>query len=352
MNASLKFVIGFLLAANFSFGQDYHKRIDSLIKASHLENPEIGISVGFLHNNAPFFTAYGKISKESQQDIDRNSVFEIASITKIITANLIAQAAIENKLKLDDYIDAYLPRQYVLHKNIANKIKISDLASHQSGLADLDFAKYIEMDPQQPLRNFTQENLTALVNNCTELTDYGRYRYSTVGFALLGQIVENVYGKSYDDMLRERMVRPLRLTATLTRDFNVKNMTTGHSPNGTVQEFFKWNVAAAAGLVKSNAADMVKFLKAILDSESTIGKAALITEKIFYKDEKRELGLGTNIVTDDNNTLYMKSGDSMGQSCIICYNRARNWGVIILLDYRNSKMRNELLNRISEIILE
>jgi hypothetical protein len=114
------------------------------------------------------------------------------------------------------------------------------------------------------------------------------------------------------------------MKTTFTKDFNVKNRTTAHNPNGGIQEFFKWNITASAGLVKSNASDMVTYLKAVLNNETTVGKAAVITEKIVYKDEKREMGLGLNIVTDDKNTIYMKSGDSMGQSSIICYNRNKN----------------------------
>ncbi|MNE73482.1 hypothetical protein D3C80_1694980 [compost metagenome] len=57
---------------------------------------------------------------------------------------------------------------------------------------------------------------------------------------------------------------------------------------------------------------MITFLKAVLDKETPIGKGAIMTEKVFYKDEKREMGLGTNIITDDKNTIYLKSGDSMG----------------------------------------
>ncbi|WP_343534953.1 hypothetical protein [Pedobacter sp.] len=64
------------------------------------------------------------------------------------------------------------------------------------------------------------------------------------------------------------------------------------------------------------------------------------------------MGLGTNIITDDQNTLYVKTGDSMGQSSIICYNRAKNWGIIILLDQRNSKMRQNLLNEITTTVLK
>jgi CubicO group peptidase (beta-lactamase class C family) len=352
MKTSLKFLAALLLISNFSFGQDISQKIDSIIKDSYRKNPDVGVSVGFIKNNEEYYTAYGKLSAESQIEINKNSIFEIASITKILTSNLIAQAVIEHKIKTDDYIDDFLPKGYVLHENLKNKIKISDLASHQSGLPDIDFGKLIELDPQQPVNSVTEKTLTTMINNCNELKDYGKYRYSTIGYTLLGQILEKVYGKSYDEIIRYKIIEPLRMKNTLTKDFNVKNRTTGHNPNGGIQEFFKWNVTAPAGLVKSNASDMVKFLKAVLNKETAIGKAAIITEKIFYKDGNREMGLGINITTDDQNTIYLKSGDSMGQSSIICYNRTKNWGIIILLNQRNSKLRQNLLNEINDTVLK
>lgn len=352
MKTSVKLLAALLLVTTFSFGQGISQRIDSIIKDNYQKNPNVGISVGFVLNNEEYYTAYGNLNAESQTKIDKNSIFEIASITKILTSNLIAQAVIEKKLKLDDYIDSYLPKEYVLQNNLKNKIRISDLASHQSGLPDIDFGKLIELNPQQPVSSVTKESLTTIANNCTELKDYGKYRYSTIGYTLLGQILEKVYNKSYDEIITSKMIKPLKMTNTLTKDFNVKNRTVAHNPEGGIQEFFNWNITAPAGLVKSNASDMVAYLKAVLNKENKVGKAAIITEKIFYKDEKRELGLGVNIMTDDKNTLYMKSGDSMGQSSIICYDRTKNWGIIILLDYRNSKMRQTLLNTIYDTILK
>ncbi|MBB6269700.1 CubicO group peptidase (beta-lactamase class C family) [Pedobacter cryoconitis] len=123
-------------------------------------------------------------------------------------------------------------------------------------------------------------------------------------------------------------------------------------PEGGFQEFFEWNVTAPAGLVKSNASDMIKYLKAVLNNKTIIGEASQIMEKIYLKDEKREMGMGLNISTDDQNTIYLKSGDSMGQSSIICYNRAKNWGIIILLNKRDSKMRQNLLNEIYDTVLK
>ncbi|TZF99252.1 beta-lactamase family protein (plasmid) [Chryseobacterium panacisoli] len=352
MKTSFTFLAVLLLMSTFTFGQNISKKIDSIIKDNYQKNPDVAISVGFISNDEEYYTSYGKLSKESPVDVNKNSIFEIASITKILTSNLIAQAVIENRLKPEDYIDNYLPKSYILQKNLKNKIKISDLASHQSGLPDIDFAKLIELNPQQPVSNVTEKTLTSIVNNCSELIDYGKYRYSTIGYTLLGQILEKVYGKSYDKVIREKIITPLQMTNTLTKDFNVRNITAGYNPNGGVQEFFKWNITASAGLVKSNASDMLKYLKAVLTNGNPVSEAALLTEKLYYKDEKREMGLGLTISTDDQNTIYLKSGDSMGQSSIICYNRAKKWGIIILLNQRNSKMRQNLLNEIYEKVLK
>lgn len=352
MKTSLKFLAALLIVSTFSFGQDFTKKIDSIIKNSYQKNPDVGISVGFINNNQEYFTSYGRLGKDSKMDIDKNSLFEIASITKILTSNLIAQAVIENKMKLDDYIDNHLPKQYVLHQNLRNKIKISDLASHQSGLPDIDFRKLIELNPQQPVSSVTEQTLAEIINNCSELKDYGKYRYSTIGYTLLGQILEKVYGKSYDEIITSKIIKPLKLKNTLTKEFNVKNKTVAHNPEGGIQEFFNWNVTAPAGLIKSTTSDMITYLKAILNKETAIGKASIMSEKIFYKDEDREVGLGLGISTDEKNTIYYKSGDSMGQSSIICYNRVENWGIIILLNQRNSKMRQNLLNEIYDSILK
>ncbi len=204
MKITLKILTILLLISSLSFGQNISKKIDSIINNNYQKNPDVGVSVGFIHNNEEFYTAYGKMNKESKIDINKNSVFEIASITKLLTSNLIAQAVIDKKIKLDDYIDSYLPKVYVLQENLTNKIKISDLASHQSGLKDLDFRALIELDSQQPMNGVTQKTLSDIINNSNELIDYGRYRYSTISHIILGQILENIYGMSYDEIIRKK----------------------------------------------------------------------------------------------------------------------------------------------------
>lgn len=352
MKRSIKISLILLLLTNNSFGQGIPTQIDSLVNVALKDSPELGISVGVIANQQEYYRAYGTLNKKSQVKINQNSIFEIASITKIITANLIAIAAIEKKLVITDYIDNYLPQAYVLQKNLRNKISIADLASHQSGLPDLNFRKLIELNPQQPIGNINGDTLVRMINDCSQLIDHGNYRYSTMGFVLLGQILEQVHGKSYDEIVREYLLTPLQLTNTITKDMKLPNLTAGYNPSGGEQEFFHWNITAPAGLIKSSAADMILYLKAVLDRESTIGKAAILTEKIRYSKDGRTLGLGVNILSEESNTRYLKSGDSMGQSSIICYNREKSWGVIILLNHRNSKVRESLLNEIYEVVLK
>jgi CubicO group peptidase (beta-lactamase class C family) len=226
------------------------------------------------------------------------------------------------------------------------------LASHQSGLPDIDFGKLIAQNPQQPTAAVTIETLTDLVNSVAVLEDYGTYRYSTLGYTLLGQILTKVYGKTYDEVLREKILSPLQLSDTFTKEFDIAHKTTAYNTEGGEQEFFIWNIVASAGLLKSNASDMMVYLNAILNKGNAIYDASLLSEKVVYSKEGREIGLGLGIIKDEENVLYMKSGDTMGQSSVLCYDRNKNWGIIILLNQRNSKLRQAMLNDIYENILK
>ena len=347
---TLQLLITLLLMANFSFSQDVYQKIDSLIKDAHSKNPKISFSVGFVKNNTEFYTSYGNLDRENTIKVNKNSLFEIASITKILTANLIAKAQLEGKLSVTDFIDAYLPNAYQLHKNLHQKIKISDLASHQSGLPDIDFRALIMANSQQPIDAVNQEILSEIINNCSALIDFGNYRYSTIGYVLLGQILETVYKKTYPEILNEHLKQPLKLTSMYSTDFNVDNKVQGYNAEGGTQELFNWNITGSAGLVKSNTLDMVTYLKNVLNQNSSLGKAALLCEKVQYNKDERLLGLGLNILEDEKNTVFLKTGDVLGQSSIMPYDRENNWGIVFFLNQRNHPLRQELFKKIFAII--
>ncbi len=345
-------IILFLLTmSQLVFGQSRAKKIDSISRTIHIKNPEIAISIGFIDCGKEYFFNYGRISRESEEQVDENTIYEIGSITKLFTANLIAQAHNEEKLKIDDFIDDYLPKEYILSKKIKNKLKISDLASHQSGLSDFDFKKLMELKPKQPL-DISKETIHSIINHKTELLDYGNYRYSNISYVLMGIILEKIYHKEFDILLKEKILSPTQMTNTLTKDFNVKKRVLGYDIKDTKQEYFVWNsLSAPAGLLKSNTSDMIKFLKTLLSDKGKISKATAITERTFYKNTKREVGFGQQIERNGSDTFFYKTGDTFSCSSILAYNKETNWGIVILINQHNSDLIRELINTNYEQVL-
>lgn len=339
-------VIILLISGQLAFGQSRERKIDSICQAIQNKNLEVGISIGFIDNGKDYFFNYGKISQESDLKVDENTVYEIGSITKLLTANLIVQAQDEGKLKIDDFIDNYLPKEYILSEQIKGKLKISDLASHQSGLPDFDFGKLIELNPKQPL-DISKDAIHSIVNDSTKLSDYGNYRYSNLSYVLLGIILENIYSKSFDKLVKEKIFVPSKMNNTLTTDFNVKNKVVGHDINGVQQDYFVWNsLFAPAGLLKSNTFDMSKLLKALLSNKGKIGKATSVTEKTFYKNTQMEIGFGQEIERNGNDTFFYKAGDTFSCSSIFAYDKKSNWGIVIMINHKNSDLIRELINTI------
>lgn len=333
-----------LLISQITFAQTAAKKIDSIFRSIATYNPEIAMSVGFVENGNTTFFNYGKISKESTQVVNENTIYEIGSITKLLTGNLVAQAHNEGKLKIDDFIDDYVPKEYVLSNEIKGKIKISDLASHQSGLPNFDFRKLMEINPKQPL-DITKESVHALINENTKLIDYGSYRYSNISYTLMGMILEKVYSKSFEDILKEKMLLPLKMENTLTSNFNVKNKVTGYEFNGVPQDFFNWNyLIAPAGLVKSNTSDLTKLLKTILSNTGEISKATAIAETTFFKNTEREIGFGQQMERVADDVYFYKTGNTMGCATIFAYDKKSNWGMVILLNHNSPQLIGELMD--------
>lgn len=342
----------FLFFNSILFGQTPIEKIDLLLKEAQKTYPDIGISVGLLHNGNTHFSNIGKLERGGAIAINEHSIFEIASITKSLTGNLIAMAIQEGKIAPDDFIETHLPKDFQLKQSIQGTIKISDLASHQSGLPDIDFRELIAQNPQQPIASVNKGTIVSMINSCDSLPDHGQYRYSTMGFILLGQILEHIYNKSYDTLVKEKITAPLQLEHTLTMDFLVKNRTKGYNAEGGVQDFFKWNIAAPAGLIKSSASDMLQYISALVSNTGRLSEVSTLAETTYYKNTHIEIGLGINILRDKTQVVYAKTGDTMGQSSILAYDKKAQWGVILLINERNGKIRSSLFNKIYDILIK
>jgi D-alanyl-D-alanine carboxypeptidase len=146
----------------------------------------------------------------------RQTKYKIASITKLFTSVLILQLHEQGRIELDRTIGTYLP-DYTGEG--AGKVTIHQLLNHTSGLANFDTVKDMESALKSGLPTYqtpyTSDQLLAkfcsgkLVNPPGKVFDYNNGDY-----IILGKILERLQGKTYEQVLRERILQPLRMRHT------------------------------------------------------------------------------------------------------------------------------------------
>lgn len=320
-----------LLSLSPVWGQSPVEKIQHLLDTFSFPSPEMGVSIGLVIGGESHFFHRGYTDQSQQRRVDEQSIFEIGSITKLFTGYLVAQAVTEGQWTLTDPIDTYLPDTLHLHPDIQNYISISDLASHQSGLTELDLGALVQVNPKQPFNEVSLAAIDQILRTCEGLPNYGSYRYSNLSYILLGQLLEQRYAQSYANLLKTKILVPARMERTLTTDYDVPNRTSGYNAAGVAQDFFEWNLSAPCGLIKSSAADLTRFLRHfLLVRTGDPGQANRLLETVYFKNAFIELGLGLNILRDERGTVYAKSGDSFGQSSVLAYDPVQNWGLVIL----------------------
>ena len=146
----------------------------------------------------------------------RQTKYKIASITKAFTAVLILQLQEQGRIDLSKTIGAYLP-DYAGEG--AGKVTIHHLLNHTSGLANFDTVKDVETAIKSGIPVYqtpcTSDELLARFCGGKLANVPGKvFDYNNADYIVLGKIVERVYGKTYEQVLQDKILRPLRMAST------------------------------------------------------------------------------------------------------------------------------------------
>ena len=191
-------------AAGMGAASDKAQKIDELLSLYSKYGSFNGSALVSEHGQVIFKKGYGLANMEWQIPNQPDTKFRLGSITKQFTSMLIMQLVAEGKLHVEDKLSDVLP---YYRTDTGSQVTLHHLLTHTSGIPSYTAAK----DMREWWHNhFDVEDFVK--KHCSgdlEFTPGSKFEYDNSGYFLLGAIIEKVTGKKYEDVLQERIFKPL-----------------------------------------------------------------------------------------------------------------------------------------------
>ncbi|WP_067962399.1 serine hydrolase domain-containing protein [Nocardiopsis trehalosi] len=242
----------------------WQRRLDTLRAAHHVP----GASLAVLADGEVHTLATGVLHRGTGVPVTPDAVFQVGSITKLHTATLVMRLVDSGDLDLDAPVTDVLPDFSAADPEATPGITIRRLLSHTSGLT-CDFTLDTGRGDDCLARYVDAARGVAL--DCPPGTAIS---YSSVGYNVLGRVVEVLTGQTWDEALRTRLCEPFGLTSTVTLPEDVLRFPAAMShlgePGADPEPAARWNALPRSagpygGVLCSTAADLVRLARMHLD---------------------------------------------------------------------------------------
>ncbi|MFH1763923.1 MAG: serine hydrolase domain-containing protein [Gemmatimonadota bacterium] len=229
-----------------------------------------GIIVGLLDRGGPRVVAAGTSGREGVE-LDGNTVFEIGSITKVFTSAVLEDMVGRGEVRFEDPVSDLLPGHVTVPAAGGREITLLDLATHRSGLPRMP-SNFFPGDPGNPYADYTVEQLYAFLSGFELQRGIGEvWDYSNLGAGLLGHALSLKAGRTYEWLVRDRVLGPLGMENTGIDLAPPVGAPSAQGHGGTGQPVQNWDIPtfAGAGALRSTTYDMLLFAAANLVNGGT-----------------------------------------------------------------------------------
>ena len=277
-----------------------------------------GVVVGLGDARGVRFLALGDAGDGALPDAD--TVFEAGSITKGLTGLLLAQMAAAGEVRLDQPIAGLLPEGPALAPELA-AITLADLARHRAGLPRLAGGPEMQarMTSEDPYAGSTPAEIfadLARVPPETVRAGHGRFAYSNLGAALLGQLLARAAGEPYESLLAKRVFAPLDLPAPVLDPDAVTGRQASATQAGRPVPHWHLDAYAPTGGWQASARDLHALGVRLLESEPGWVAAALQRVELPGHPE-RGMGLGWHHGVVGDREIIWHNGGTAGSSSFL-----------------------------------
>lgn len=287
------------------------------------------ISVVKIVAGTPYFYGVERCEGGAVYKQNQSAVFEIGSLTKVFTGYLLAELIVAGEIKLDQDINAFLP------KPLGDKqtITFRQLATHTSGLPRLPpglLWRALFKDKENPYQSYDEYRLIDDLVNKVKIKSTPRFAYSNLGMGLLGYVISRIHGLSFEAVLNQRIAQRFNMTDTTCRRELVSNhLVEGLNVKGHPTAYWDLGALEGAGAVMSSCADMANFALANFNAENPVMK---LQQSTAYEKGANCLGLAWVILdkAKPGKRMHFHNGGTGGFSAAMLLDTQGANGVIAL----------------------
>jgi len=321
----------------------------------------VGLSIGLVKDGEIYTFNYGTVEKGNTRIPTASTLYPIASVTKTFTGALLAQAALEKRVSLHDDLRKYLKGSYPNLEFKGHPIRLYDLLDHRSGLPfflpdtpETQPDTTDEGDPwsgriQEQTKRYRREDFFADLHKVKLLAVPGeKFSYSNAGAQLMGYILERVYGKTYEVLLKQMVLGPLKMNSTAITLVSEQrlHLAQGYDKNGRrMPEIGR--ESGGAGALKSSVADMLKYAQ--WQMAETDGAVKLSHEPHFSKGTY-SAGLNWQIEHSGNGRLIWQEGNINGFNSMCLVEPEQKLGLVILANEEDRSSSHNLTVMTNKIL--
>lgn len=298
---------------------------------------------------------YGERNRATHEPVDENTLFLIASNSKLFTGTALSQLEYNGKLSLNDKITKYFPDFKVYDQNTTNLVTIRDMLGHHLGTGTFqgDFVFWNSALSRKEI-----------MDRMRLLKPVGRFRqtygYCNSCFLTAGEIIPKVTGKPWEVYVYDSLVVPIGMKNTHTLTTGVSERPNVSRPytnafTGVLTElpYDRIDNLAPAGSMVSCVKDMSRWLMLQLDSGRLDGKRILPWSVIrqtrdmntAISSRKSALypthftGYGLGIFMNDYNgrQVFTHTGGAFGFVTSTCFIPEEKLGIVILTNNDNQQ---------------
>lgn len=197
-------------------------------------------------------------NKATQSPVNANTLFKIASISKLFIAVSAAKLVVEDKLSLNDTLASWLPEWADRIEN-SNLITIKQLIQHRSGIADFDSQPGFSW---QNAHTNIDTTLAYALDKPADFAPDSKYEYSNTNYLLLAKVLDKALGYSHQTFITENILTPLAMHDTYLKLSDIEPSSLAKGYWGGIERSTQDYVIPGGSMI-STVKDIAIFIRAL-----------------------------------------------------------------------------------------